>query len=348
MSGEMTPMERTVSTLGFEEPDRVPLFLLLTMHGAKELGLSIQEYYSKAEHVIKGQILLQKKYQSDCYIGFCYAAAEIEAFGGDTIFFDNGPPNAGQPIIRDPGDIGKLSVPEIETSPSLIKVLDIIAGLYAHAQDTIPINGVVISPFSIPVMQMGFEAYLDLLYDHEDLFWNLMDINVEFSVAWANAQLKAGATAIAYFDPVSSPTCIPPELYRKTGQIIAKRTIARIKGPTATHMASGLILPIIDDLAETGTAIVGVSAHEDIGVVKNACNRRMTVLGNLNGIEMRRWTPEYAEAAVKDAIAKAGPGGGFILSDNHGEIPWQVTDEVLTAICSAVRTWGRYPLDWTR
>jgi uroporphyrinogen decarboxylase len=61
---------------------------------------------------------------------------------------------------------------------------------------------------------------------------------------------------------------------------------------------------------------------------------------------MRRWTPEQAELAVKRAIAKAGPGGGFILSDNHGEIPFQVSDEILLAIREAVDRWGRYPLHW--
>jgi uroporphyrinogen decarboxylase len=49
---------------------------------------------------------------------------------------------------------------------------------------------------------------------------------------------------------------------------------------------------------------------------------------------------------VKSAIAKAGRGGGFILSDNHSEIPWQVPDGVLLAIGDAVERWGRYPLDW--
>jgi uroporphyrinogen decarboxylase len=342
----MTPMQRVVTTLGFQEPDQVPLFLLLTMHGAKELGLSIQDYYSIAENVIEGQIRLQKKYQTDCYFGFCYAAIETEAFGGDTIFIDNGPPNAGRPIIQNVNDIRSLTVPVIETSPSLQKILHIISGLKTHAQDTIPIIGVVISPFSLPVMQMGFESYLDLIYENEEAFWQLMEINEQFSVAWANAQLAAGATAICYFDPVSSPTCIPPELYRKTGKIIAKRTIERIQGPTATHLASGLSLPIIEDLKETGTLIVGISADEDIGEVKRSCGGKMTVLGNLNGIEMRKWTASQAEEMVKSVIAKAGAGGGCILADNHGEIPWQVSDEVLQVISSAVRTWGRYPLDW--
>jgi uroporphyrinogen decarboxylase len=72
------------------------------------------------------------------------------------------------------------------------------------------------------------------------------------------------------------------------------------------------------------------------------------VLGNLNALEMRRWTPEQAEASVKEAVEKAGRGGRFILSDNHGEIPWQVSDDVLRAVADAVERWGRYPLDWAQ
>jgi len=61
---------------------------------------------------------------------------------------------------------------------------------------------------------------------------------------------------------------------------------------------------------------------------------------------MRRWTAKQAETEVKRVIARAGQGGGLILSDNHGEIPWQVPDDVLLAIGDAVEHWGRYPLEW--
>jgi uroporphyrinogen decarboxylase len=48
MTDAMTPLERTLTSISQKEPDRVPLFLLTTMHGAKELGISIREYFSRA------------------------------------------------------------------------------------------------------------------------------------------------------------------------------------------------------------------------------------------------------------------------------------------------------------
>ena len=133
---------------------------------------------------------------------------------------------------------------------------------------------------------------------------------------------------------------------RQTRPTVARRTLPRIKGPTATHLASGRCLPIVADIAATGTAVIGVSGLEDLRELKAAAAGRVSLLGNLNGVAMRRWTARDAETAVKRAIAGAARGGGFVLADNHGEIPWQVPDEVLLAIREAVDRWGRYPLDW--
>lgn len=342
----MTPMQRVLTTMGGQEPDRVPLFLLTTMHGAKELGLSIRAYFSRAEYVVEGQMRLLEKYRSDCLHPFQYASLEVEAFGGTTVFIDNGPPNAGEPVICRGEDIDILQPPRVSEAIGLGRMLETIRRLKAKVGDTVPIMGVAISPFSLPVMQMGFAAYLDLMHEQPERFARLMAVNQAFCVEWANAQLAAGATAIAYFDPVASPTIIPRELYLQTGHRVAMETLRRINGPTAVHLASGRGLGIIEDIVATSTAAIGVSTQEDLSDWKAAAKGRVTLLGNLNGVEMRRWSAAQAESQVKLAISKAGRGGGFILSDNHGEIPWQVPDDVLLAIRDAVDRWGRYPLDW--
>ncbi|MBF0369063.1 MAG: uroporphyrinogen decarboxylase family protein [Magnetococcales bacterium] len=342
----MTSLQRVLTTLGHQEPDRVPLFLLFTVTGAQEMGLSIRDYFSSAKSVAEGQLRLRKKYHNDCLYGFFYAAIETEAWGADVIWFEDGPPNAGAPILRTPADIDRLTPPDILKTPCLARVLEAQSRMKEKIGDEAPIIGVAISPFSLPVMQMGFGPYLDLIYNDRPRFHQLMALNEAFTVAWANAQLAAGATAICYFDPISSTTTIPPELYRETGQTVAKRTINAINGPTATHFASGRSLSILDDVAETGTAVAGISTEEDLTQIKAACQGKLTILGNLNGVEMRRWRPEEAEARVKEVIRQAGAGGGFILSDNHGEIPYQISHEVLEAISQAVRRWGNYPLEW--
>ena len=342
----MSAGERLAAAMSHREADRCPFVLSVTMHGARELGLSIQEYYANPEHVAEGQLRMRARYGHDALVPGYYGAVEYEAWGGEVLFREDGPPNSGAPLIQSVEQIVRLSPPEIPASPCLCRALRAIELLKARVGDTVPIMGGVIAPTSLPVMQLGFDPYLEVLCQRPALYERLMRLNEEFCVAWANAQLAAGASAIGYADPVSSPSISSRELWLRTGYPVAQRTIARIRGPVAMHFASGRSLAAVDDVARLGVVGISASALEDLSAVKAACRGRLTVLGNLNAIEMRRWDAAQAEAAVKTALAQAGPGGGYILTDNHGEIPWQVPESVLEAVSAAALEWGRYPLDW--
>jgi uroporphyrinogen decarboxylase len=340
----MTSRERVLTALSHREPDRVPFFLPVTMHGALEVGVPLSEYYLDPAAVAEGQLRLRAKYRDDVVYPFFYGAVEHEAFGGQVRFFDDGPPNAEGPIITNSAQILDLVPPQLEDCPALMRVLECISRLRDALAGEALIVGVIVAPLSLPVMQLGFDHYIDLLYEQPDLADRLHRVNVEFGVQWANAQLAAGADAVGYFDPVSSPTILPLAMFRQYGLPLLTRSLPRINGPVLALLGSGRSLPILDDLAETSAAIVGIGHDEDLREAKIAAGDRITIMGNLNAIEMRRWTARDTETAVKNAISRAGAGGGYILSDAHGEIPIQVPQEILLAVSEAVHTWGRYPL----
>lgn len=343
---EMTSLQRVLATLSLKEPDRVPLFLLPTVQGATEMGVPLRDYFHTPSLIAEAQVCFRERYRNDCLYGFSYAAAEFEAFGGDALFYDRAPPNAGAPVLHTPDDFARLAVPKIEDCPALCRTLELQAQLRRAVGGDVPVIGVVMSPVSLPVMQLGFPAYLRLLMEQPESLTLLFEINEEFCVAWANAQLAAGADALVYYDPVGSCTIIEPAHYRRLCAPIAKRVLARIKGPTATHFASGRSFNILQDVVETGTGGVVVSGDEDLAAIKAAVGNRLPILGNLNGLAMRHWGAEETERQVKNAIAAAGVGGGFILTDHHGEIPFDVPERVLIWIAESVECWGRYPLTW--
>ncbi|MFO7887711.1 MAG: uroporphyrinogen decarboxylase family protein [Eubacteriales bacterium] len=340
----MNSMERVMNSISHKEPDRVPIFHLFSHYGAKELGLSIEKYFSKPDYVVEAQLQMRRKYSNDCLYTFFYAPIEIEAFGGEVVFTEDGPPNSGEPFIKNIEKINNINPPIVKESKPLQRVIETTRKLKNIVGDEVPIIGVVMSPFSLPVMQMGFEKYLELMYFRKDEFNQLMKINEKFCVSWANAQLEAGATAICYFDPLASPTIIERERYLKTGHIVAKNTINQIKGATATHLASGISLPVIDDIIDTGSAVLGFSQKDDINLIKKQAAGKICLLGNLNGIDMTNWNREKTRREVKKLIKTAAPGGGFILSDNHGDMPWQVSEEVLLEVSETVKEFGTYPI----
>lgn len=340
----MNSMERVMTAFSHKEPDRVPVFHLLSHYGAKELDIPIKEYFSKPEYVAEAQLRMRKKYSNDCMYTFFYAPIEIEAFGGEVIFTQDGPPNSAEPFIKNIEQIKNITPPKINDSKALQRVLEATDILKKTVGDEVPIIGVVMSPFSLPVMQMGFEKYLELLYFRKNEFDLLMKINEEFCVSWANAQLEAGAAAICYFDPLASPTIIERSKYLETGHKTAQRTISRIKGATATHLASGITLSVLDDIVATGSAAIGFSGKDDIKAIKKLAFGKISLIGNLNGIDIVNWDKEKTRKEVKKLIREAAVGGGFILSDNHGEIPYQVPEDVLLEISETIREYGTYPI----
>jgi uroporphyrinogen decarboxylase len=342
----MTSLQRLRAALRHDEPDRVPYFLLLTVHGAHELGMTVKEYLSRAEYVVEGQLRLRRKYRHDCYTVFPYMGIEVEAWKGSMRFTDDRAPVVGEPCISHPKQIIGMEVPRIDETPVLCRMTEVIEVLSTAGSESVPIVGGLLSPFSLPVLQMGLENYRKLRLEEPSLFGQLMRINEEFCVAWANAQLLAGATIICYFDPLSSPSFTSSEEYMATGFVIARRTLARIHGPTALIPMGNSWFPLDRAMTETDLALAGVNTVEDLGRIKSLCGSRLSVMGNLDFSEGSKWTARSVARAVKDAIACAGSGGGFILANGGGDISGHISEEILMSVADSIRTWGAYPLQW--
>lgn len=343
---KINSMERVLTAISHKEPDRVPLMLLLSLYGAKESNMTPKKYFSKVENIVSAQLKMKEKYDNDCLYGFLYAGIEVEARGGSIVFSNDGPPNAGEPIIKELKDIDELKQINIKTNKHTKKVLNVIKGLKENDKGETPIIGVVMSPFSVPIMQMGFEKYLKLIYFHKTYFKKLMKINEKFCVDFANAQIDAGATAICYFNPMASPNIVEKETYMSMGYDTDKETLKNIKGATCIHLASGITEPIIDELINLGPGLIGVSNNDDLGSLKKKLAKKVSILGNLNALDMINWDNEKVEIEVKKIIKEAGKNGGFIISDNHGEIPMQVKEETLLQISKTIKKYGKYPLKW--
>ena len=338
----MNAYERVMTALSHQEPDYVPVFILLTMHGAKELGLSLEDYFSKGSHIAEAQIRLQAKYGYDCVYAMTYAACEAQAFGSEVLFYDDGPPNITQPALR-PDDIPHLEVPDPTQVPILRERLRAIELLAERLKGKVPILAGVVGAFSLPILLMGFQDWLDLLlYGDPERRERLLAVTGEFCVAWANAQLAAGADALGYFDAVATATIITREQFMTYALPITQRTIARIKGPVAYCGASGTFGPFLDLIPQTGAIAMMVSAMDDLAACKAAVGQQLSLMGNLNNVAMLKWTPAQAEEEVRRCLEAAARGGGYILCDQHGEFPYYVSEEIIAAIVEAARKWGKY------
>ena len=61
--------------------DRIPVFCNLLDQGARELGLSLEEYYSSGELVAEAQLRMRERYGHDNVWSLFYVGKEAELLG---------------------------------------------------------------------------------------------------------------------------------------------------------------------------------------------------------------------------------------------------------------------------
>jgi uroporphyrinogen decarboxylase len=58
---------------------------------------------------------------------------------------------------------------------------------------------------------------------------------------------------------------------------------------------------------------------------------------------LSRGTPQDVEVLVKQAIAVAAPGGGYIIGSSNS-IPYYANPANVRAMCTAIQDYGMYPI----
>ena len=86
-------------------------------------------------------------------------------------------------------------------------------------------------------------------------------------------------------------------------------------------------------------------ARMDIGEVKQRYGKTVCVAGNINcGYTLSQAPVEEVVGEVKEAIRKAGPGGGYIMTSSNS-LHSGVKPENYLAMVKTTQTYGKYPLN---
>jgi len=121
--------------------------------------------------------------------------------------------------------------------------------------------------------------------------------------------------------------------------------VARRRGIPYIKHTDGNIWPIFEQLVNAGiTAIdpLEPAAGMDIGEVKERYGDRICLIGNIDCGELLSWRfPRDVADSVRETVARAGPGGGYILSSSNSIHP-AVKPENYRAMVQAARRYGKY------
>ncbi len=338
---EMNALNRILATVTGKETDRIPIFPMIDALPAHIFDISTEKYYSSAENVVKGQKKLQELFNLDYISNFYYLAIETELFGMNSLFFENGSPNAGKPSVQDIDFFLENEIPQVQGTEVYQKTIQTTKGLVEEYKGKKPILSVQAAPFSLPSMLMGSSEWFEALLMYPDKITEVLKFTTDFAEQWAQGHIEAGADVIVVVDGVGTATSIPKEVFQQFVIPIYQDLNERLNAPIVFYTAGGDMLPFAEILPETGTIGVFPSGNDDLETFKKKAAGEYTIFGNINNLEMGDWPHDFMEKVVKQTIEVGKPGGKFVLATQH-MIPHGVTKEKIADFINTALKYAYY------
>ncbi len=314
----ITGLERLAAAVRGEVLDRVPVFVNLLDQGARELGVSLRDYYADGERVAEGQLRLREKYGYDNLWSLFYVGKEAELLGcRHIVYADDGPPNVGELVLREPGDIGRLRVPDdLAGHPAFRETRRCLAVLRREAGGRYPICAYLTASATLPAILMGMERWLDLLLNGpESLRDELLAKCSEFFRRQAIAYREAGADVLLYSNPFGSTDLVPRRLFERVSLPWMRRDLEAVGTRGVVYYCGGARMnPVVEAVrAATGLSAYYLSPMDDLAEARGRLGAEALCAGVINDIPLIDWSPAEVRAEVGRIMAAGVAAGPFLF-----------------------------------
>ncbi len=365
MGKTMTGKERILTALDLREPDTVPVFEMgINEESILNLGKHFTDRLPPLKHVtdmtVEEQVaymdllaLILKELGNDgVSTVFIISKERIDddlvkdKYGSVYRLSDLGEPVPVDGPVQEIGDIAKIT--PMEPDPADFMMLHYL--VETMGKD-------VAHFFTIPdtfrfswQLRGGMERLLLDYMMNEELAFALARVTTDFCKAALAAAREGGADVIVLEGDLAfnTNTLMSPDQYRKFLKPYHAEIVSfcHDKGMKIVKHSDGNLWPILDDLLEIGFDGFHPIQPQcmDIKEVKAHLQGKSAIIGNIDcSFLLPFGTEEEVEAAVRETIKIAAPGGGFIISSSNSIHPGCKPENYI-AMVKAARKYGAYPI----
>ena len=341
----ITGMDRLLAVANGRPSDRIPVFCVLLDQGAKELGLSLEDYYANGEYVAEGQLRMRQKYGYDNLWSLFYVGKEAELLGCRKIVFaKDGPPNVGEMIIKTYDDIHRLEVPaDITSHPAFAEPLKCMRILKKDAGGKYPICAYVTASMTLPAILMGMNEWLELLLSGPvEVRDELLSKCSAFIQKQITAYRNEGVDVVVYSNPFGSTDVISMDTFHDVSLPRMQRELAPIGTQDIVYYCGGSRMEtVIEDVIEKlGITTLYLSPWDNIKRCKNIIGGRAVYAGVINDIKLIDWSKQQIRDEVKRIIGEGMGGGKFFFGTLL--MPYSIPEENIRTMFEAAYEYGCY------
>lgn len=329
----MTGKERVLRTLRGEPVDALANMAITMMKAADEIRVPYKKYAMEAEAHARGQAAVSRAYGIDHVSGISDPAVEASDLGAAVIYRDDAPPaiDDDQPLLLDTSRLLSLKAPDPWSTPRMRKRIDVVALLKKECGGEKAVEGWIEGPIAESCDLRGVSRIMMDFYDNPSFVRDLVSFVVEVELAFARAQVEAGADYIGMGDAAAS--LLGPEHYREFVWEAEKRCVREIHKmgvPVRLHIC-GNISPLLGMLADVEADLVDLDSMVSVQAARGALGPKRCLAGNINPVaDLRNGTPASVEKGLGTCLRDAG-GTAYAVAAGC-EVPRDTPAENLRAM----------------
>lgn len=304
----MTGRERVEARIQGRPVDHLPLMPITMMFAGDLAGVRYLDYVRDHHVLADAQLRTAENFGFDYVSAISDPAREAADLGGTIEWFDNQPPAIveSRAILAEKSTLRQLRLPTMD-SGRMYDRLEGVRLLAERAGAEKTVEGWVEGPCAMAADLRGLNTLMLDFFDDEQFVLDLFEFVVAMEIAFAKAQVEAGATLIGIGDAAAS--LVGPRLYARFVLPYEQKLIGAIRGfnvPVRLHIC-GNTRKILDGMGRTGADIIDLDYPAPLSEARAAMGPRQVLLGNMDPVRaLRDGTPESVEAALAECHAQAG------------------------------------------
>lgn len=305
----MTGKQRVWATLNGEARDHLALMPITMMFAAETAGVLYGDYAREYRVLAEAQVRTAEKYSFDYVSAISDPAREASDLGAAIEWFPDQPPAIIEEhaLLLDKSRLATLALPDPTRPGRMHDRLQAIELLAARAGGDLVVEGWVEGPCAMAADLRGINNLMLDFHDDPGFVRDLFAFVIAMEVAFAKAQIAAGATLIGIGDAASS--LVGPRIYQSfvlAGEQELIREIHNAGAKVRLHIC-GNTRKILAGMGQTGADLIDLDYPSPVSEARDAMSAAQPLLGNLDPVRtLRDGTPASVEAAIAQCHREAG------------------------------------------
>jgi uroporphyrinogen decarboxylase len=331
----MNAYERTMKRLNGEPVDRPPNFDILMQFAVHYIKQPLSSYYLDYRVLCNANLAVLNDFSLDIVQAISDPYREAADWGASIEFPQDSLPISRVPLIQAWSDVQQLKPPSPDTGRRMSDRLEAICYFRSQVGGEVPIMGWVEGALAEAADLRGVANLMEDLVSEPEAVTDLLERCVEVEIAFAQAQIEAGADIIGLGDAIASQ--ISPKMYQRFALPYEQRIFAAVhekKGLARLHIC-GNTSRLLAFMPQSGADVIDIDWMVDMNAAREAFGDR-AVCGNFDPVAvMLQGTPEQVRQATIQCMTL---GGARSFSAAGCEVPDGTPHANLVAQASALQT----------